>query len=430
MFYNKVRLPFYLHRPQYSVQEEIYTKSNGIRHVAKSIISEEWEGVVDWVNQDTHKKLNIALRHDVVYLQNLNYNFYFRLTGGYDIEWATVPKVKIGNAKFKGVNEDFYEMNNRCGQCMEGGQYLVANDDLPNDYFTDGAEFTINVAANDSICCDNPIFDLVYVDYSIIQWAGLSNDGIFSGVLFNPVPTGQKLVARYKVTCNGKSDEADVYLNLQGTGSSESECLPPANLTATPINQQATTVDMKITWTAPTPPPLFGYTGRLEIKVSGLWGFVQNFGTTNTFFIFQNLNLNSEYRIIMTAHCSEYNNSETVLFEFSTPPGEPPVEIGNINLEVETTVTELNNLYTIIARLTNPPFPITLTTAINIAVQLNVDGVVMLTSVTLQANERVGYSTDYIAGLSGGTAVIDYAYPTPDNATGTDSQQYNILVTY
>ena len=428
MFFNKVRLPFYLHKPQYTVQEEIYTKSNGIRHVSKTIISEEWEGVVDWLHSDMHRKLNIALRHDVVYLMNLNYNFHFRLTGSYDIEWATIPRVKIGNGKFKGVNEDFYEMNNGCGQCEEGGQYLVANDDIPDNYFGDGDTFNVDVAANDIICCDNPVFELVNVDYSIIQWASLSTNGIFTGVLLNPVPAGKKWVARYKVSCNGSYAEADIYLNLKGTGGTGTGCQPPTNITATPVNIQATTVDMKITWTAPTPPPLFGYTGKLEIKNLGSWVFVGNFGTTNTFFTFDNLNRGSDYRIIMRSHCSEFDKSQDIYFEFSTPPVGAQEKSGLIKLTVQTERTTSNNLYKIKATLITPPMPTTLTDDIDIAVQLDVDGLTILTGVTLQANNRVGYSTDYIAGVSGGTAIITFANPTPATTNGTDNQLYNIFI--
>ena len=51
---NRVRLPFYLSKPQYPAEEDIYLKGNGRRVVLKSIVSKVMDGRTDYMPWPTY----------------------------------------------------------------------------------------------------------------------------------------------------------------------------------------------------------------------------------------------------------------------------------------------------------------------------------------------------------------------------------------
>ena len=78
---NRVRLPFYLSKPQYPAEEELYLKGNGRRVVLKSIVSKVMDGKTDYMPSLIHERLSIALRHDEVNIESDKYTGSVKLSG-------------------------------------------------------------------------------------------------------------------------------------------------------------------------------------------------------------------------------------------------------------------------------------------------------------------------------------------------------------
>ena len=94
-------VPLIVHKPQYGQNDKIYEKSNGEQVVLYANITKEYEGETDYINNELHEKIAIALNCDEVWINGE------RLTKSdkYEIDWDNAEKTecgqKIAQAKFK-----------------------------------------------------------------------------------------------------------------------------------------------------------------------------------------------------------------------------------------------------------------------------------------------------------------------------------------
>lgn len=94
-------VPLIVHKPQYGQDDKIYEKSNGEQVVLYANITKEYEGETDYINNELHEKIAIALNCDEVWINGE------RLTKSdkYEIDWDNAEKTecgqKIAQAKFK-----------------------------------------------------------------------------------------------------------------------------------------------------------------------------------------------------------------------------------------------------------------------------------------------------------------------------------------
>lgn len=115
---NEIRLPFYLRRPGFPVTENIFRQSNGVKKRTSTVIEKTWSGVVGYLSDKQHEKLVIALKHDIVNVENEFSGVNQRMTqeGEYTIIW---PDDNVNNtvnpAEFTITDYSQNNVNNNCG---------------------------------------------------------------------------------------------------------------------------------------------------------------------------------------------------------------------------------------------------------------------------------------------------------------------------
>jgi len=87
-FVNAVRLPFYIKDPRFAQSTNIYNRRNGSRKIVSSSVSREYALETDYITEDMHHKLVIALMHDEVYINGQ----LLTKAGDYAIDWGNYLK--------------------------------------------------------------------------------------------------------------------------------------------------------------------------------------------------------------------------------------------------------------------------------------------------------------------------------------------------
>ena len=89
---NKVRLPIRVYNPQFPQEEKIYVDGNGKRHLLTAKIDFESDLETEYLTEDLHKKLVVALSHDVVSIKGDQVN----KSGGYEIAYEDEDTLSCG----------------------------------------------------------------------------------------------------------------------------------------------------------------------------------------------------------------------------------------------------------------------------------------------------------------------------------------------
>lgn len=112
---NRVRLPVYLDKPQFIKEQEIYKRRNGTSKVLFSEIGKQYELNVDYMSEEMHEKLIVALSCDNVTIDGKR----IRSTEDYSVNWDSTRRESCGRtapAKAR-VTEDLTRTNGNCGVC-------------------------------------------------------------------------------------------------------------------------------------------------------------------------------------------------------------------------------------------------------------------------------------------------------------------------
>ncbi|MDR0738455.1 MAG: hypothetical protein LBF39_05215, partial [Prevotellaceae bacterium] len=116
---NSVRLPLYLTEPQYPQTQEVYKLKSGYRRHLFAEIEKSYNLKTDFLPDELHQKLVIALSHDEVYINDL----LLTKSESYTVDWGnveTIDGVKFAMASAVMV-ENVTARNDNCGECsMEG----------------------------------------------------------------------------------------------------------------------------------------------------------------------------------------------------------------------------------------------------------------------------------------------------------------------
>lgn len=264
MFKNRIRLPFYLSRPQFPTERNVFRNAAGETKLLTAIIRNTYEGKTDQLPEDWHRKLVIALSHQEVTIEDNRLLTDVVIDGNYGIEWQEFLNYPIAEANFTIQVTPFNASSNNCQSCSEITQ-LELVDDTTDDVFEEGVDYKYpeNVLANDNICCypftvEIVSFNTLYFDSVII-----SQDGLVEFTVKDSVPIiDNVLICTYRVTCeNGGYDEANVYGNITGTNT---DCLPPTGLTGEVSSK--TPVTITYTWTPPAVTPAGGYDWEIYLS--------------------------------------------------------------------------------------------------------------------------------------------------------------------
>lgn len=250
-FKNRIRLPFYVTRPQFPTESTTFRLANGARKTLSSVIRKVFEGETENLPKEIHERLVIALKHDDVTVEGKYYLGGVSLDGDYDIDWNKFLDYPLAKAAFKVEVTPFDYSNDNCQTCEEATQLTLEDDTFP-DTLNEGQTYDLNVFGNDSICCKPIIAEIITFNSLFVSSATIdASSGIITVDMQAELPTATNAnLLTYRVTCpNGSYDEASVFANVSGTAV---ECLSPINLQIISITDSYA----QATWDAPTPAPV------------------------------------------------------------------------------------------------------------------------------------------------------------------------------
>lgn len=272
-FKNRIRLPFYVTRPQYPREANVFRRADGSTKVQSVIIKMIFEGETDNLPKVIHQRLIIALSHDDVIVEGRYYLGGVSLEGDYDIDWVKFLNFPLAKAAFKVQVTPFNYSNDNCKTCEEAAQLSLDDDTFPVT-LDEGQTYDINVFANDGICCSPVTASIVSFDSLYIASASIdAASGIVTVTMQATIPIADNSnLLTYRVTCpNGGYDEADVFGDTNG---SIPACNTPFNLVVQGVTENTAT----IAWDQPS--GALSYNWQLYLA-SDLFNPIQT-GTANT----------------------------------------------------------------------------------------------------------------------------------------------------
>lgn len=313
-FTNRVRLPIFFDRPQYPMERSVFRKADGSSKVLSMVIRNTFEGKTDQLPEDWHRKLVIALAHDTVTIEGERFLSAVALDGDYEIDWQDFLSYPIAQAAFRVQVTPFDATNSNCQTCEEMAQLNLV-DDVSTDTWAEGTTHTFPdvVTDNDEICC-NP-FVITLVSYNAVYFSSVTIDpatGILTATVQNTVPDlTHVLMATYRVTCpDGSYDEADVYINLSGSGSAV--CAPPIGpLSVSHVSGTSVYID----WDEILPNPTCGWIWELYLT-SDLGTILQSGNVMVSEVTITGLTTGEQYTVVVKSDCCAYDYSTSIEVDF------------------------------------------------------------------------------------------------------------------
>lgn len=321
-FKNRIRIPFYVTRPQYPREANVFRLADGSTKVQSVIIRKVFEGETDNLPKEIHERLIIALSHDEVTVEGRYYLGGVSLDGDYDIDWVKFLDFPLAKAAFKVQVTPFNYSNDNCQTCEEVSQ-VVCVDDLIGSIGEDETH-EVPVLENDSICCSPVTISLVTYNTDYLDSCIVSGNEIIIHTKPELVTQNNVIIATYRAQCpNGNYDEANIIADIAG---SIEECLSPANLAVGTI----TDTTAQATWTAPSPAPT-GYHWELYL-LSDLITPVSTGDTTDLFVNLSGLTAGTQYRFLIRSTCAS-DSSNYIQSDFTTSQAPDQEDCGQYLLE-------------------------------------------------------------------------------------------------
>lgn len=255
---NRIRLPLYLSRPQYPVEKDVYPKSNGEQVTLSATVKKTYQVRTNYMPEKWHERLHTALLHDTVNIEGEKYAGGIKLEKMDEIDWQEFLDYPIAPVNGVISVDPFFAVNSNCQSCDEFTQVVTEDDDAGD--VEEGETYELEVLDNDTVFCNPATYEIVSFDSDYLQDVSIDENGLLAFTVKEDLVAINGLAGiKYRVTCgNGQYDEADVYMNVQGTLEG---CLAPSGITHD-TGDDFPTVD-HVSWTAPSPAPANGYIWEL-----------------------------------------------------------------------------------------------------------------------------------------------------------------------
>lgn len=315
-FRNRVRLPFYLSRPQFPAERNVFRKADGSTHVLSTVIRNTYEGKTDQLPKEWHQRLIIALSHRDVTIEDNRFLSGVVLDGDYTIDWQEFLDYPVAQANFSIQTTPFNASSDNCTSCEEISQLSLV-DDFTDEIWGEGTthEYPDIITANDNICCFPYTIELM--SYNTLYFDSVTIDaaGVLTAIVKAQVPPiNNVLIATYRVTCeNGGYDEANVYGNLDGTGT---DCIQPTGLDVELNDDNGSLAD--VTWDVITPAPAGGYDWALY-ECEDIYTVIQSGNTADEEVDLTSLTPGQCYIFVVVTNCGGGSLSAQSTIQFTTP---------------------------------------------------------------------------------------------------------------
>lgn len=225
-FANRIRLPFYLHQPQFPTEAVRFRRADGTTKTLSSVIRKTYKLTTDWLTENAHQKLVIALNHKFVTMEGTRLISNVVLDSEYDITWQDFLDYPLGQATSSVQVSPFDISNDNCVTCAQASQLEAHDDNIGT--INEGGEDEYTVINNDHICCSPVTFEIVWWELKYIDLVTINEQ---TGKIFitmktqTPSSVVDVKLLTYRVTCpDGSYDDADVYGTVTG---SLPDCVPP-----------------------------------------------------------------------------------------------------------------------------------------------------------------------------------------------------------
>lgn len=305
-FTNRIRLPLQLHSPQYPQERSVFRKANGETKTMSVIVRKNYELETDYMPDNWHQRLIIALSHDNITLEGERYLGGVSQDGDYNIEWPEgVLHYPTAKAGVKVQVTPFDATNTNCQTCEQASQLDLENDEATGIYgaLQEDQDYTVSTADNDSICCYPAVFSLISYNSDYLDSASIDPA---TGILSIHTGTGLIsangiVIATYRVTCaDGSYDEADVTADIEG---SIEGCLAPTNFI---IGSTMPTI-AEACWDEPQPAQTYYW--ELYLGGSPVGTAIQTGTTTDLCVNLSGLDEGTEYYFQVRTVCESGNSN-------------------------------------------------------------------------------------------------------------------------
>lgn len=263
-FKNRIRLPFYVTRPQFPTESNVFRLANGARKTLSAVILKTFEGETDNLPREIHERFIIALSHDDVTVEGRYYLGGVSLDGDYEIDWTKFLDFPLAKASFKVQVTPFDYSNDNCQTCEELSQVVCVDDNIGT--INEDETVSVPVLENDSICCSPVVISLVSFNTTYLDSCIISGNDIIIHARPLLSDANSIVLATYRAQCpNGSYDEADIIGNINGTDPTPT-CLAPLDPILVSLDSDTSA---SFSWTAPSPAPACGYHWEVRRPVSG-----------------------------------------------------------------------------------------------------------------------------------------------------------------
>lgn len=115
--YNAIRLPMYATSPAFDIEQQTYVRSNGERTKVFARLAKKYKFVTDFLPEEIHQKLVVALNHDTVLIAtSTNYQLECTFENEYNQDFPSIMQgMNVWPADFQVYETPFNEINNNCG---------------------------------------------------------------------------------------------------------------------------------------------------------------------------------------------------------------------------------------------------------------------------------------------------------------------------
>jgi hypothetical protein len=114
---NSIRLPMYASNPAFDIEQKTYVRSNGERTKVFARLAKKYKFVTDFLTEEIHQKLVVALNHDTVLIAtSTNYQLECTFENEYNQDFPSIMQgMNVWPADFQVYETPFNEINNNCG---------------------------------------------------------------------------------------------------------------------------------------------------------------------------------------------------------------------------------------------------------------------------------------------------------------------------